>query len=303
MPEYPEIAVCVERLRDLAEGQQLQRVRIAHPFVLRTAQPAIATLEGLAVTEVERLQKQIVLAFPDGLFLVLHLMISGRLDWRESGCTMPRRHGLAALDFADGALLITEPTTRKRASIHVVRGRRALADFDRGGLEVVGATPEAFRAKITEENHTLKRTLTDQSILSGIGNAYSDEILHRACLSPFLLTEHLTAEQIDRLYGATREVLLEWTGRVRQAAGDGFPSESKPLRKGLAVHGKYGKPCPACGTEIQRIRYASRETNYCPRCQTEGRVLADRALSRLLKEDWPRTIEALEEGRGSRPAR
>jgi formamidopyrimidine-DNA glycosylase len=297
MPEYPEIAISVEQLRHLARGQRLQRVRIAHPFVLRTADPPVASLEDLILDDVERIQKQIVLVFPDDLFLVLHLMISGRLDWREDGCKIPRRRGLAALDFDDGSLLITEPSSKKRASLHLVAGRDALQAFDRGGLDVMDATLEAFRARIKAENHTLKRTLTDQSILGGIGNAYSDEILHRARLSPFLLTEQITDEQVERLYEATRETLAEWTAHVREAAGESFPRETKTIRKTMAVHGKYGEPCPACGTLVQRIRYAARETNYCPRCQTGGRVLADRVLSRLLNRDWPRTIEELEERR------
>ena len=294
MPEYPEVVVAVERLSRLAKGQTLERIRVAHPFLLRTAEPPISTLEGKVLQNVRRLQKQIVCVLQEELFLVLHLMISGRLDWRERGCSIPRKSGLAALDFPNGSLLITEPSTKKRASLHVIRGRELLAPFDRGGLEVMDATQEAFVLRIREENHTLKRALTDQRILSGIGNAYSDEILHRARLSPFALTAHIADDEAARLYTATRQVLMDWTERVREAAGGGFPKESRKIRHAMSVHGKYGEPCPVCGTEVQRIRYAKRETNYCPRCQTEGRVLADRVLSRLLKEDWPRTVEELE---------
>ncbi|MGD8998348.1 MAG: DNA-formamidopyrimidine glycosylase family protein, partial [Anaerolineae bacterium] len=295
MPEYPDIVVYIERLQHLTGGQKLQRVRIAHPFLLRTADPPIESLEGLTVADIERIGKQIVFVFAHDTFLILHLMISGRLHWRESGCQVPRRRGLAALDFPNGSLVISEASSKKRASFHLVRGREALGVFDRGGLEVMEATLEAFRTALKAENHTLKRSLTDQSILSGIGNAYSDEILHRAGLSPFLLTESISDEQVERLYEATREILTRWTERLRQEAGDGFPRSVKALRKDMAVHGQYGKPCPVCGTEVQRIRYATRETNYCPRCQTDGRLLADRALSRLLKKDWPRTVEDLEE--------
>ena len=294
MPEYPDIVVYAERLLHVAAGQTLENVRVAHPFVLRTADPPIQSLEGLTLLGIERIGKQMVLVFTDDAFLVLHLMISGRLQWRESGCDIPPRIGLAALDFSPGSLLITESSSKKRASLHVVRGREALEGFDRGGLEVLEATLDGFRTALTAENHTLKRALTDQSILSGIGNAYSDEILHRAGLSPFLQTGTMTDEQVEALYAATRDILTEWTDRLRREAGDGFPTQVKALRKDMVVHGRYGKPCPICGTEIQRIRYATRETNYCPRCQTGGKLLADRALSRLLKKDWPRTVEELE---------
>jgi formamidopyrimidine-DNA glycosylase len=294
MPEYPEVVVTVERLRQSAQTQRLEHVRIAHPFVLRTVDPPISSLEGLILQDVRRIQKQIILHFPGELFLVLHLMISGRLEWRDRSCSIPRRGGLAALDFDNGSLLVSEPSTKKRASLHVVRGHDALGGFDGGGLEIMEASLESFRDRVKAENHTLKRTLTDQSILSGIGNAYSDEILHRARLSPFLLTGSLTNEQAERLYTATRDTLCEWTERIRRAANEGLPGQAKAVRSGMAVHGRYGEPCPVCGTEIQRIRYATRETNYCPRCQTEGRILADRALSRLLKDDWPCTIEELE---------
>jgi formamidopyrimidine-DNA glycosylase len=297
VPEYPDIVVYAERLFHFAGGQTLERVRVAHPFLLRTAEPPIESLEGLTLLAVERIGKQIVFVLTDDTYLVLHLMISGRLHWRESGCDIPAKIGLAALDFSSGSLLITESSSKKRASLHVVRGRDALGVFDRGGLEVLEAALEDFRAALRAENHTLKRALTDQSILSGIGNAYSDEILHRAGLSPFLQTGNMTDKQAEALYSATRDILTEWTDRLRREAGEGFPSKVKALREDMAVHGRFGKPCPTCGTEIQRIRYATRETNYCPRCQTGGKLMADRALSRLLKKDWPRTVEELERRR------
>jgi formamidopyrimidine-DNA glycosylase len=297
VPESPEITVYVERLQKFVAGHRLERVRIAHPFLLRTAALPITALEGRLLTDVERIGKRIVFAFEGAYFLVLHLMLSGRLAWLERGAGIPRKRGLAALDFPDGTLLIEEPSSQKRASLHLVRGREALAGFDQGGVDPLDATLDAFSAAIRSENHTLKRALTDQSIVSGIGNAYSDEILHRARMSPFLLTESLTDEQAARLHEAARETLLERTARLRQDAGDGFPQRMEARRDDLAVHGRYGEPCAACGTPVQRIRYATRETNYCPRCQTGGRLLADRALSRLLRDDWPRTIEELEERR------
>jgi formamidopyrimidine-DNA glycosylase len=296
VPEYPEIVVAVERLSDLVEGQILEGVRIGHPFLLRTAHPPISDVSGKVLRQVDRIQKQVVFGFREELYLVLHLMVSGRLSWRERGCKIPRRYGLVAFDFPSGSLLISERSTKKRASLHLVKGRAELARFDRGGLEVMQATLQTFTARIRDENRTLKRALTDQRILSGIGNAYSDEILLRARLSPFALTAHVTDHEVARLYRATRQVLLDWTERVREAAHGGLPQETRKTRLAMNVHGKYGESCPVCGTEIQRIRYAKRETNYCPRCQTEGRILADRVLSRLLKEDWPRTIEELEHG-------
>lgn len=299
MPEYPDIIVYIERLRHFVQGQTLEGVRITHPFLLRTAQPPVSVLEGRVVRDFERIGKRIVFTFDDAhegddLFLVLHLMISGRLHWQKAGCTVPAKRGLAAFDFAHGSLLLTEASSQKRASLHVIQGRDALDAFKCGGLEVLDATAEAFGAALTSENHTLKRALTDQRILSGIGNAYSDEILHRARLSPFVLTSKLTDAQIAQLFEATTSILTEWTARLRDEAGDGFPTKVTAFHDAMAVHGRYGKPCPVCGTKVQRIRYAANETNYCPRCQTENRLLADRALSRLLKEDWPRTVEALE---------
>ena len=295
MPEYPDIVVYIERLQSLIKGQTLHRIHIAHPFLLRTAVPPIHAIEGLAVRDVERMGKRIVFAFADGYFLALHLMIGGRLHWRGAGGKSPGKGWLAALEFPNGTLMLTEAGTQKRASLHLVRGRDSLSQFDRGGLEVMGATPDEFRAAIRRENHTLKRALTDPTILSGIGNAYSDEILHRARLSPVMLTKNLTDEDTDRLYAAIREVLTEWAARLRAEAGDGFPEKVTAFRDEMAVHGRFGKPCPVCGSPVQRIRYATNETNYCPQCQTGGRLLADRALSRLLKGDWPRTLEELEE--------
>ncbi|MBN1246781.1 MAG: formamidopyrimidine-DNA glycosylase [Anaerolineae bacterium] len=313
MPEYPDVVVYIERLRAYVQGQRLEQIRIAHPFLLRTAVPPVSALESRTVTGFERIGKRIVFVFGDGLsgagaaggtpsddstlYLVVHLMVSGRLWWRKKGISIQAKRNLAALDFETGSLLMTEASTKKRASLHVVQGREALAEFHRGGLEVMDATLAAFKAALTEENHTLKRALRDPTILSGIGNAYSDEILHRARLSPFLLTGNLNDDQVARLYVATQEILTEWTARLRTEVGDGFPEKVTAFHEAMAVHGRYGQPCPVCGTPVQRIRYADNETNYCPTCQTEGRLLADRALSRLLKSDWPRTVEELENRR------
>ena len=294
MPEYPDIVVYIERLEALVVGHPLEQVRFTSPFLLRTAEPPIDAIKGLTVRGFKRLGKRIVFVFEGVFFLVLHLMIAGRLHWKQPACKIPGKIGLAALDFPNGSLLITEAGSIKRASLHLVQGHDQLAGFDPGGLEVFEASLDAFREVLVSENHTLKRTLTDPHLLSGIGNAYSDEILHRARLSPFLLSQKLTAQQTKKLYQATRETLREWTQRLREEAGDGFPEKVTAFRKGMAVHGRYRKPCPDCGTAVQRIRYATNETNYCPKCQTGGRLLADRALSRLLKKDWPRTIEELE---------
>ena len=295
MPEYPDIMVYIEALRRYVQGQTLEHVRIAHPFVLRTVDPPITALHGKVLRDLERMGKRIVFAFEGDFFLVLHLMISGRLQWYPPGRKVPAKGWLAALNFTNGTLLLTEASTQKRASLHLVRGREALQAFSRGGLEVMEATTEEFRAALQAENHTLKRALTDQRLFSGIGNAYSDEILHRARLSPFLLTRNLTEEQIAQLAEATKAVLAEWVERLRAEVGEGFPTKVTAFHKAMAVHGRYGQPCPVCGVKVQRIRYAANETNYCPRCQTEDRLLADRALSRLLKDDWPRTVEELEE--------
>jgi len=297
MPEYPDIVVYIERLRHFIQGQTLDRVRVAHLFLLRTATPPVTSLEGRTLRAIERMGKRIVFDFDADHFLILHLMIHGRLGWYEQGRKVPAKGWLAALNFASGTLLITETSKQKRASLHLVCGREALADFERGGLEVMDATVADFRAALKAENHTLKRALTDQRIFSGIGNAYSDEILHRARLSPFLLTKSLTDVQVGQLFEATKAVLVEWTERLRDEAGDGFLTKVTAFHEAMAVHGRYGQPCSVCGTKVQRIRYATNETNYCPHCQTEDRLLADRALSRLLKEDWPRTLEELEERR------
>jgi formamidopyrimidine-DNA glycosylase len=297
MPELPDVVVYLEALRPRILGERLERVRLMSPFLLRSVDPPIAEAEGRTVTGLRRLGKRIVITLEGDIHLVLHLMIAGRLRWRDPGTKVPRKLGLAAFDFPAGTLLLTEAGTKKRASLHVVRGAAGLTAFDRGGLEVPESTRAAFGRTLVRENHTLKRALTDPRLLSGIGNAYSDEILHRARLSPMKLTSRLTDEETTRLWEAARAVLAQWTDRLRAEAGTGFPEKVTAFREGMAVHGRYRKPCPVCGTEVQRIVYAENECNYCPRCQTEGRVLADRSLSRLLKDDWPRRIEELEEGR------
>jgi len=303
MPELPDIQVYLDALAARVAGQPLERVRLASPFVLRSVDPPIAAVEGRTVAGLRRLGKRIVLDMGDQLFLVLHLMIAGRLRWEPRGKAVPKRLGLAAFDFPEGTLLLTEAGTRKRAALHVVRGEAALAAHDRGGLEVLDAELGAFRAAVTRENHTLKRALTDPRLLSGIGNAYSDEILHRARLSPLKLTSRLTDEEIARLYGAVRDTLADWIARLRAETGDGFPVKVTAFRDGMAVHGRYGRPCPDCGTPVQRIVYADNECNYCPTCQTGGKLLADRGLSRLLREDWPRSLDELEELKRQRGSR
>lgn len=295
MPEYPDITIYIERLQYFIEDRQLQQVRIANPFILRTFDPPLESIKGSTLTDIERIGKRIVFAFADEYFLALHLMISGRLHWHKAGYKIPRKKGLAAFDFDNGSLLITEVSTKKRASLHLVRGREQLKFFDRGGLEVFEATLEEFQASIKRENHTLKRTLTDPRILSGIGNAYSDEILHHAKLSPVLQTKHLTDVQFSQLFNSIKVVLQERTQWIREEVGDGFPEKVTAFRDDMTVHGRYGKPCPKCGSKVQRIRYLSNETNYCPVCQTKGKLLADRSLSRLLKNDWPRALEELDE--------
>jgi formamidopyrimidine-DNA glycosylase len=292
LPELPDVTVYVEALRRRVGGQVLQGVRVASPFVVRTFDPPLSAAADRKVLEVSRLGKRIVFTLEGGLFLVVHLMIAGRLRWQERGAKIPGKLGLAAFDFSSGTLLLTEAATKKRASIHLAR---SLDEFRRGGIEPLEATREQFEAALRSENHTLKRSLTDPRLFSGIGNAYSDEILHRAKLSPAQLTQKLSAEEAARLYQATRATLIDWTQRLRDEAGDGFPEKVTAFREGMAVHGKYKKPCPVCGTLVQRIAYADNETNYCPRCQTGGKLLSDRSLSRLLHDDWPRTIEELEE--------
>jgi formamidopyrimidine-DNA glycosylase len=297
MPQYPDIIVYIERLRPRIEGQILEHVRLASPFLLRTVEPPIHDAEGKKVLGLRRLGKRIVVCLETDLFLVLHLMIAGRLHWKERGSKLPGRIGLAAFDFPTGTLTLTEAGTKKRASLHLVRGERGLASLNPGGLEVLEADLKNFQATLVKENHTLKRALTDPRLFSGIGNAYSDEILFQARLSPLALSQRLTEEEIGRLFAAIKKTLLDWADRNRREAGEGFPEKVTAFREGMAVHGRHGLPCPICGTAIQRIVYAENETNYCPRCQTNGKLLADRSLSRLLKDDWPRTIEELEEGR------
>jgi formamidopyrimidine-DNA glycosylase len=300
MPEYPDIIVYIERLRPRVQGQTLERLRLASPFLLRTVDPPIAEAEGKKVVGLRRLGKRITFCLEMDLFLVFHLMIAGRLHWKKRGSKLPGRIGLAAFDFPTGTLTLTEAGTKKRASLHLVRGEAGLAALNPGGLEVLDADLETFRQVFVKENHTLKRALTDPRLFSGIGNAYSDEILHQARLSPLALTQRLKEGEVSRLFDATRKTLLDWADRIRQEAGDGFPEKVTAFRPDMAVHGRQGLPCPVCGTAIQRIVYAENETNYCPRCQTNGKLLADRSLSRLLKNDWPRTIEELEEGKETR---
>ncbi len=294
MPELPDVEVYVERLRALVLGRTLRAVRLRSPFLLRTVDPPPGAAEGQSVRGVRRLGKRIVMELDDGIFLVLHLMVAGRLHWRAPSAAIPGRIGLAALDFPHGTLVLTEAGSKRRASLHVVRGNEALRQFERGGLEVMEAGPQAFAAALARENHTLKRALTDPRILSGIGNAYSDEILHRARLSPLKQTARLTPAETRRLYRATRDVLAEWTERLSREAGEGLPEGVTAFREEMAVHGRYGRPCPVCRAPVQRIVYAENETNYCARCQTAGRLLADRALSRILRDDWPRSIDDLE---------
>ena len=294
MPELPDVTVYVECLQTRIVGQPLVRVRLGSPFVLRSVTPPLADVESRKVRGVSRLGKRIVIALERDLSLVIHLMVAGRLRWRDPGAPIPKRRGLAKFDFPTGTLLFTEEGTKKRASIHVVVGAAALRAHDRGGLEVLGATSDEFRDALTRESHTVKRALTDPTLFSGIGNAYSDEILHAARLSPLKLTRTLKEAESRRLFEATRTTLELWTNRLRQEVGTGFPEKVTAFRDGMAVHGRYGKPCPVCASPVQRIVYASNEANYCPRCQTHGRLLADRALSRLLKSDWPRSLEELE---------
>ncbi len=294
MPELPDVVVYIERLTPLVLGQPLVQVRLGSPFVLRTVDPPISEVQGRTVTGIRRLGKRIVLALEGDLFLVIHLMIAGRLRWRVPGKSLRGKMVLAEFSFPDGTLYLTEAGSKRRASIHVVRGEGALAGFERGGLEVLSASLAQFNARLRCENHTLKRALTDPRLMSGIGNACSDEILHHAKLSPLMLSSRISDEQVALLFDATRTTLTEWTDRLRAEAGDGFPEKVTALRDGMAVHGRFRQPCPACGAPVQRIRYAENETNYCARCQTGGRVLADRSLSRLLKDDWPRSIDEWE---------
>ena len=293
MPELPDVTVYVELIAAKTAGRKIERVRISNPFVVRSVDPPVQATEGKAVRAVRRIGKRIALGLDEDIWIVIHLMIAGRFRWLKPGGKMPGRLGLAAFDFENGSLVLTEAGTQRRASITVVRGESALDDIDRGGVEPLEVDEKTFAGQLARENHTLKRSFTDPRLFSGIGNAYSDEIFHRARVSPIKLTSRLTSEEVTRLYAATREVLTEWTDRLRNEAGGEFPAKVTAFHDEMAVHGRFGKPCPVCGSPVQRIRYASNETNYCARCQTDGRLLADRALSRLLKQDWPRSIDEL----------
>ncbi len=301
MPELPDIRLYLHALEPRVKGATLEELRITTPFLLRSVEVPPALLHGREVTGVERLGKRIVLAFDGEYFAVIHLMIAGRFRWAAKGAKAPGKIGLAAFDFSSGTLLLTEAGTKRRASLHLVHGRASLAPFARGGLEVESSTLADFSAALRRENHTLKRALTDPRILDGVGNAYSDEILHRAKLSPLALTSRIGGEEMERLWTAARAILSEWTDRLIAETGTRFPEKVTAFRPEMAVHGRYNLSCPVCGTAVQRIRYAENETNYCPTCQTGGRLLADRALSRLLREDWPRSLEELDELRSPRP--
>jgi formamidopyrimidine-DNA glycosylase len=292
MPELPDITVYVEALQRRIVGQPIDEIRLSTPFLLRTVEPPLSALIGKRVTGVERLGKRIAIVTEDDLFMVIHLMIAGRLHWKARNAKGGRK-GLAEILFPTGCLTLTEAGTKRRASLYVVRGREHLEPHMRGGLEVLDATRDEFAERLRSESHTVKRSLTDPRLFSGIGNSFSDEILHRARLSPVKLTGRLTDDEIATLYDATRSTLIEWTDRLRAEAGDDFPEKVTAFRPEMAVHGKFMQPCPVCGTAVQRIRYADNETNYCPRCQTDGKLLADRALSRLLKQDWPKSIDEL----------
>jgi formamidopyrimidine-DNA glycosylase len=293
MPEIPDITVYIEALQSRLVGQPLERTRIPKPFLLRSVDPPISAANGKRVVGVRRIGKRIIVELEGDLFLVIHLMIAGRLRWVPTGAKVPGKIGLAAFDFPNGTLILTEAGSKRRASLWLVRGEQSLEQFERGGLEVLDANLARFTERLVQENHTLKRSLTDPRLFSGIGNAYSDEILHRARLSPVKHTRRLSDEEIARLFDATRRTLIEWTDRLRKESAGDFPAKVTAFRDDMAVHGKFGKPCPVCSTPVQRIRYADNETNYCPRCQTDGKLLADRALSRLLKQDWPRSIDEL----------
>jgi formamidopyrimidine-DNA glycosylase len=294
VPELPDITLYLSQLSPRIVGQPLNRIVIRNPFVLRSVNPPLAAVEGKRVLQLRRLGKRIVFALTDDLFVVIHLMIAGRFRWKPAGSSPGGKLTLAAFEFPNGSLHLTEAGSKRRASIHLVAGEEGLREFERGGLEVLEADLGSFSERLRSGNHTLKRALTDPRLFSGIGNAYSDEILHRAKLSPLQLTSRLSPEEIDRLYRATRETLQDWIDRLRRETLDAFPEKVTAFREGMAVHGRYGKPCPTCGASVQRIRYADNETNYCARCQTGGRLLADRALSRLLKKDWPRSIDELD---------
>ncbi|MDQ3244589.1 MAG: formamidopyrimidine-DNA glycosylase [Gemmatimonadota bacterium] len=293
MPELPDVTVYVECIASKITGRRLEKLRIANPFLVRSVDPPVSEAVGKFVLDVRRIGKRIAIGLQDDLWMVIHLMIAGRFRWIAAGAKIPGRLGLAAFDFENGSLLLTEAGTTRRASLTLVRGEGALDEINRGGVEPLETDVATFTAKLTAENHTLKRSLTDPRLFSGIGNAYSDEILHRARLSPVKHTSRLTPEETARLFEATRTTLIEWTDRLRKEAGGNFPGKVTAFHDGMSVHGRFGKPCPVCGTPVQRIRYASNETNYCARCQTDGKLLADRALSRLLKQDWPKSIDEL----------
>jgi formamidopyrimidine-DNA glycosylase len=297
MPELPDIALYLHALEERIVGRRIGGIRLANPFLLRSVAPPLSTVVGLAITALHRLGKRIVFEMDRDLFLVFHLMIAGRFRWRPPAAQIPGKIGLLAIDFEHGTLILTEAGSKRRASLHVVAGRAGLAEHDPGGLEVLGADVRAFRTAMQETNHTLKRALTDPHLFSGIGNAYSDEILHSARLSPFKQTSSLSDEEVQRLYDATRQTLTQWIARLQAEAGGNFPEKVTAFHDGMAAHGRYGQPCPDCGAPIQRIVYADNESNYCANCQTAGRLLADRSLSRLLRDDWPRTLEELESKR------
>ncbi len=297
MPELPDVVVYIEALERFTLDRRLEHIRVSSPSVLRTYDPPTSAVEGRTVVALRRIGKRIVWEMGDELFVLIHLMVAGRFAWAARGAPIPRKVGLAALDFEHGTLLLREAATRKRTGLWIVRGEQDLAGHDRGGVEPLEITREEFTQALRRENRTMKRALTDPRILSGIGNAYSDEILHRAHLSPVKRTGQLTEDEMARLYEAVQSSLIEWTDRLRDEVGDGFPKKVTAFRPDMAVHGKYGEPCPICGSKVQRIVYASNETNYCATCQTNGKLLADRSLSRLLKDDWPKTIEDLEEMR------
>jgi formamidopyrimidine-DNA glycosylase len=302
MPELPDLTIYIESLQPRVGGRTLEDVRIASPFILRTVEPDIREAKGKKVKALHRVGKRIVFELEDDLFLVVHLMIAGRFHWKKPNASVPKKLGHAAFDFPTGTLLLTEASTKKRASLHLVRGRSSLAQFDRGGLEVLDCSLESFGEALTRENHTVKRALIDPRLFSAIGNAYSDEILHRARLSPLKLSRQLTEEEIERLHCATNSILHEWIERLRAETGSDFPEKVTAFHKEMAVHGRFGKPCPVCGAKVQRIVYAENECNYCPRCQTGGKLLSDRSLARLLKEDWPKTIDDLESLESKRSA-
>jgi formamidopyrimidine-DNA glycosylase len=296
MPELPDLTIYIESLQSRIVGHQLENIRLASPFILRTVEPRMDEVRGKTIFGLQRIGKRIVFELEDELYLVIHLMIAGRFHWKKPKSKIPCKVGHAAFDFSTGTLLLTEASTKKRASLHLVRGKSALTEFDRGGIEVLESSLEAFRSALLRENHTVKRSLTDPRLFSAIGNAYSDEILHRSRLSPLKLTRQMTEDEIVRLHRATISTLQEWIERLRSETGSEFPEKVTAFREEMAVHGRFGKACPDCGSRIQRIVYAENECNYCPRCQTGRRLLSDRSLARLLKDDWPKTIDELEAG-------